>query len=145
MTLRANDYVDPLRSPLTFWGRMTTIDRQIIKVLHGASMTCKQLSEAINVQDTTYGKVMAPARRLVSLRAWGLVSDVSERCACCNSALSRGQRNVPLSLTEVGRDFYAAILIATQPSMATEYYDTRIRHWQEVEDANIGGDEEGAA
>jgi hypothetical protein len=137
MTLRANDYVDPLRSPLTFWSRMTTIDRQIIKTLHGSSMTCKQLSEAINVQDTTYGKVMAPARRLVSLRAWGLVSDVSERCACCNSALSRGQRNVPLSLTEVGRDFYAAILV-------TQKYDTRIRHWQELEDANIGSDEDAA-
>lgn len=102
--------INPKDTPLSFWERLTIVDRQIVSALGTTpGLTCKQLGEIVNIGDNTYGKFAAPARRLPSLRAWGIVSDVTDRCRCCNSALSRGQRNVPLSLTEVGRDMLATV------------------------------------
>jgi hypothetical protein len=99
-----------LDHPATTWDRFNVIDKRILLALESTpGLTCKQLGDIVSITDTTYGKVMAPARRVAFLRSWGLVTDVSHRCAACNSALSRGERNVPLSLTPAGIEFLTEV------------------------------------
>jgi len=77
---------------------LTELDAQVLDIitLNPGAYTCKTIAEKLDIQDETYGPYQAVSRSIVRLRKAKLVQDVSERCPHCNSALSRGNKDVPL-------------------------------------------------
>lgn len=64
--------------------------------------TSIDVANALPVDHVVYGRQRATSSAIALLRKAGLIKDCP-RCPTCDRALSRGQRNVPLSLTAAGR------------------------------------------
>lgn len=77
---------------------LSELDAQVLDIvtLNPGAYTCKTLAEHLNIEDETYGPYQPVARSIARLRKAKLVQDVSERCPHCGSALSRGNKDVPL-------------------------------------------------
>ena len=63
--------------------------------------TAVEVAEALPVEDVRYGTQKAVSWSVARLRKAGWIADCP-RCLTCGCATSRGQKNVPLTLTPSG-------------------------------------------
>ena len=85
---------------------LNSLEQKIINYLALANgeydVTAMDLAVLFREGEVTKGFYHPISQAVASLRRKGLLADVAQRCPHCNSALTRGQKNVPLRLTSDG-------------------------------------------
>lgn len=78
----------------------TVIEQRVYDAIKAEpGITGAQLLTQVQVPESVlYGRQRPISSAIASLRSRGYVSDVSRRCDHCGSALTRGDRNVPLTV-----------------------------------------------
>jgi hypothetical protein len=67
-------------------------------------VTGAELADIFPVESMTYGRQRYTSTLIARYRSAGFIEDCS-RCETCKRALTRGLRNVPLIITEKGREY----------------------------------------
>lgn len=91
---------------------ITAIEQQAIRFLYQTpGLTTAELARLVNVKDTQNGLQKAASWAVVSLRKRGYLVDVEARCPHCGCAKTRGQKNIPLQLTDEGKRYAAGLFV----------------------------------